>query len=330
MNSLPKLSRKLVLSIGASFVSLVMIFGAVLLSGGSLPSTPFAEALSTDEVLKAYAEKDTDSDGLPDWQESLYGTDPGNPRSFDESMTDGQAVDGGKIKPRFEGEEPEEVTVAVAIPGTIPAPNSLTDQMARTFFERLARESANGELTAQKKDALVQELLLEFSDDAARILKSTYTKRNLTVSNSTETADYVANVEYAIFSADVPQSGTTLVDTMHLLLEKNDEGARSELNHVSKEFAGIKDRLLALSVPEAYADDHLLLVKVYDTLSRVTKVVAQYEQDPLALLGALKLVMPAAYDYVDALKNIVSRASGDFTPIEGEGGHALYQVVSTF
>jgi hypothetical protein len=328
MNSLPKLSRKLVLSIGASFVSLLMIVGAFVLSGGPLPSTPFAEALSTEEVLQEYATKDSDSDGLPDWQESLYGTDPNNARSFDESMTDGQAVNEGKIKPRFEGDEPGEPEVLLeTLPGTLPDANSLTDKFSREFFERLARASTDGPLTAEQKESLVNSLLVEFSTDAARILTSTYSRGDIKSSAAVSVDVYVGQLEKVLLSGNIPSNGSTIVDAMQALLESNDEQARAELNLVSGEFSKIKDGLLAMSVPPEFVSDHLLLVKVYDTLSRSTKVIAQYEKDPMALLGALKLYLPASKDYLTALDSIINRASLTYTPGTEDAGYLLFTAI---
>src|SRR3989344_3578766 len=77
-----------------------LIIGAGFIVVAFLSSHPVASpvsAESTAELLKAYAAKDTDGDGLPDWQEALYGTDPTNPRSVQASMTDAEAVAKGLV-----------------------------------------------------------------------------------------------------------------------------------------------------------------------------------------------------------------------------------------
>ena len=63
-------SKKTISILSSIALSVLLIIGAYGLS--SLSSLiGIADAGSTDALLKAYAEKDTDSDGLFDWQESL-------------------------------------------------------------------------------------------------------------------------------------------------------------------------------------------------------------------------------------------------------------------
>src|SRR5262245_15469456 len=87
------------------------IIASLLIAGGMMAAAFWlsgpartANALSTEEILAAYAVRDADADGLPDWQEALYGTDPANPHSIDASMTDAEAVAKGMVAPRFESE----------------------------------------------------------------------------------------------------------------------------------------------------------------------------------------------------------------------------------
>ena len=62
----------------ASVVAAALIAVAFVASGPIpfLGSFKIADAATSAELLKAYATKDADQDGLPDWQEALYGTDP--------------------------------------------------------------------------------------------------------------------------------------------------------------------------------------------------------------------------------------------------------------
>src|SRR3990167_5251431 len=85
--------------ITAILFSAVLIVGAFVLARG-IESPSSAQASEETALLHAIATKDSDSDGLPDWEEALYGTDPHNQDSFHLGMSDGEAVAKGLIVPK--------------------------------------------------------------------------------------------------------------------------------------------------------------------------------------------------------------------------------------
>src|SRR5512133_1855569 len=85
--------------LAATVFSVVLVVGAYILARG-IGSPPLAEASAESALLKAIAVRDSDSDGLPDWEEALYGADPQNPDSFRLGMTDSQAVARGLVVPK--------------------------------------------------------------------------------------------------------------------------------------------------------------------------------------------------------------------------------------
>ena len=64
----------------AGSITIAVAFAVIVITGAWFLSKPggasLANAESTEALLKSYAIQDTDGDGLPDWEESLYGTDP--------------------------------------------------------------------------------------------------------------------------------------------------------------------------------------------------------------------------------------------------------------
>src|SRR3989344_2462375 len=83
----------------AMLFATVLIGGAFFMGRGTKVSN-VAEASGESSLLAAVATQDSDHDGLPDWEEALYGTDPKNADSKDLGMTDGEAVAQGLIVPR--------------------------------------------------------------------------------------------------------------------------------------------------------------------------------------------------------------------------------------
>jgi hypothetical protein len=107
--------------------AVALVVSAFVLSSSQGPSRVGAE--SSEELLRAYAEKDTDGDNLNDWLEVLYGADPHNPHSLDASLTDREAVDAGKAPPKFASEAAPEVDIGATLdvlPGGDATAGSLT------------------------------------------------------------------------------------------------------------------------------------------------------------------------------------------------------------
>src|SRR3569833_2132398 len=94
-----KISERTLRISTASGLALIMVSAAYLLSGPTFFTSHTANAESTDELLKAYANKDTAAAGLPDWQEALYGTDPNKAISNSFGIPDGEAAREGKLTP---------------------------------------------------------------------------------------------------------------------------------------------------------------------------------------------------------------------------------------
>src|ERR1035437_7373016 len=83
----------------ATLFSVVIVVGAYFLARG-IESPPVVQASTETALLQAIASKDSDSDGLPDWEESRYGTDPHVADTFHLGMTDGESVAKGLIVPK--------------------------------------------------------------------------------------------------------------------------------------------------------------------------------------------------------------------------------------
>ncbi|MDB5237052.1 MAG: hypothetical protein JWL88_154 [Parcubacteria group bacterium] len=317
------LSARSVRIISASALSVVLIGGAYAISGPiSFFGSKIANAQSTDELLKAYAAKDSDSDGLPDWQEALYGTDPNNPHSVSPTLTDAEAVAKGLVTPHTSSVAlvPQATTTGATsadIPGVNPAPGSLTDQFGQEFMQDYMAASNGQQLTADQQQALITKLMASYSQKASVLLVSQYTMLSIHVSPTTSVTDYAASLE-AIFRAhDVPADSSQPIPLMQAFLVNNDKSAAAKLGVLSNAYAGIASDLLKTPVPPALAAQHLALLQSFDTQAHATKAATNYDKDPLAVLGSLSLLQPTAQAIVANLKAIsesIIAANGEPAP----------------
>jgi hypothetical protein len=304
-----------------------MVAGAYVIPGLNVPQTKAVNAELTDELLTSYIAKDTDQDGLPDWQEALYGTSKDNPDSDGDGINDGDAVRRGLLTPTaLSSQIPSDPLSEEDIPGEAPAPGSLTDEFSRTFFEAYVKASGGQPMSAEAQEQLLAKLLADFNSRATRQVTSSHTLVSVRTSAIATTHDYAAAVENVLRTNEVDLGGKTPVLLMQDLLEKGDTGAGEKLEEVGKAQANAARELLAVSVPPHLAEEHLALVRSVDSLAKSTTNIASYQTDPLATMGALTAYTPASHGFVNALKQIAVTLLAEGEPAAGTPGAYIIEI----
>jgi|CXWL01.1.fsa_nt_gi hypothetical protein len=316
---------------GALVIAISLVGGAYVITGPSFLGVKTVGAEGTEELLRAYAAKDSDGDLLPDWQEALYGTDPNRAVSTTHGVSDGEAVSKGLLTPKsLASELPQEdlgPTVTQAdLPGVDPAPGSITDQFSKEFFKRYIAASNGSALSEEDQKALMDSLLIDFQSRASKILMSPYTKISVHTSVSVSILDYVGSVENILRVRDVPQGDGEPLPLMEAFLTDKSEIAHKKLEALGDSYRAIASDLAQLPVPPALSQDHLVLMQSFDSLARATSVVVNYEQDPLGVLGALALYQPSSSKIVLSFENIATIILSNGEPAPGTPGALLVQI----
>lgn len=305
----------------ASSVAVAFIVCSYLFSGpfSLRPST--VDAATAESLLKSYAVKDADSDGLPDWQESLYGTDPANPESVQKGVLDGEAVTQGLVKPKFTSEVQNPVQ-ASSIPGTLPADDSVTAQFSQEFLK--AYIDAGGQtMSASEQQALLSRLMENFTVRAEKVVVSPYTALSIHPDASVSVLAYAGAVEAIIVANDSPKGSENPLDLMDAYINNGDAAAGVQLAALAKRYEVISKTLLALRVPPPLSASHLLLLQSFDSLARATRLAASFEKDPVAVLGALSMYQPASTGVVQAFTQIATSILSSGEPVKGTPGFII-------
>jgi len=317
----------------ASFLALLMVSAAYLLSGPNFLTSRSVSAETTDALLKAYASKDTDGDGLPDWEEALYGTDPNKAISNSFGIPDGQAAQEGKLTPnalatQLPSADQGTTTLTDADFGGTPAPaaGSITEQFSREFFQQFVAASNGQPMDAATQTALVQKLMSEFTQKSAAALSSQYTLVSIHTDPSVSVSAYAAQVEGVILANDVPSDANQPLDIMQSLMEKNDESARAKLKTLGDSYGSISQALLSVHVPPSLATQHLALIQGFDELHKATAMTAAYEKDPLGVMGAISMFQPSSQKIVGAFKSIATAILATGEPAAGAPGSMIVSI----
>ena len=277
----------------AVLFSAVLIVGAFILARG-VASPSFAEASTETALLKAIAAKDSDSDGLPDWEESLYGTDPHNPDSSNLGMTDGAAVAQGLVVPKAIAD----ISVATSsdnsavIDGSLPpapADDTLTAAFSKIFITRyLAAKEANGGAALSESDtsALSNEIISSLSSSlmTAPDFKS---GKDLTVSGSGPDAMKAFATKVGMVLA-VNTSDATTSELIYLndAVQNDDASAIPHIASIAKSYRGSAVGLAVLPVPRELAASDLELINAMMRMSEIINDFTLVNTDPLATILA--------------------------------------------
>lgn len=331
-----KISERTLRISASSFLALLMVSASYLLSGPSFLTRSIANAGSTEELLKEYAEKDTDRDGLPDWQEALYNTDPNNPDSDNDGLSDGDAAKAGKLTPQTsasqlpsadEGTERTTEDILSEIPGVDPAPGSITEQFSREFFQEYIETSRGQPLTEDKQQGIITKLLASFQQKASQSLTSSYTRVSVRPSTIVSSATYAGTVEDVLDTAIPDAPDSDLLVLSEKLIKENDTAAKARLLELSEQYAEAVSGLLLVPTPPALVESHTRLIRALDQVSRSARSIANLEKDPVLTMGAISMLVPSRDDIMTSLGDISQAVLANGEPAPGSPGMRIVDAV---
>lgn len=328
-----KISERTLRITVASALALIMVSAAYLLSGPNFLTNRTANAESTEQLLKAYASKDTDGDGLPDWEEALYGTDPNKAISNSFGIPDGEAAREGKLTPNALASElpsADQGTTTLTdadFGGTpAPAPGSITEQFSREFLQEYVAASNGQPMDQATQDQLVQSLLGKFTQKAAATFASSYSAVSVHTSNIATAQSYSAGVEQAFMAHDIDGTEGSPLDLMATLIQNNDPAAKRKLLAIASAYQAMANDLKAQSVPPSLADNHVALVRSFESLARATNTIANYQSDPLGTMGAFAAFKTGTVSMSQAINNLATRILANGEPQQGQAGYLIVAI----
>lgn len=240
-----------------------------------------AEVKPTIVLRNTYESKDSDSDGLSDWEEVLWKTDPKKKDTDGDGSNDGEEValsrDPLKKGPNDKYSETNSLVDSYT-PFFQTDYNTLTSKVARTILTKStegAGAAATAEITAQIKAEL----------EIAKI----YKKENLI---TFEPSDKKKMEKYS-------------EELMRIQVEEIITSTKTSNDPYaySKAYKNMALKLSAIEVPSNLAGLHVDLLNNYNSLSIMAQRVADTEKDPIVLLATI----PEYTNLISAQKLIIEQ-----------------------
>lgn len=282
-------------------LTLATIFSVALIAGAyffarDIESPSVAQASEETALLQAIAAKDSDGDGLPNWEEALYGTDPNVVDTFRLGMADGEAVAKGLIVPKAIADIPAAAAdtsinyAAIGLPK--PTEGTLTDIFAKNFFTLyLSAKRANGgaDLTNDQTNALAGQAMGQLSQMVAPA--SDFKKAaDIKVSGSGPDALRVyAAASEAVILAHIPQPQPSKNQIQYLqgYLNNGDRSALDTLRAMAAFYRDAAIGLSAIAAPGEMAATHLSLINAFARAGGEIRDFSRIDSDPFAAMFAL-------------------------------------------
>lgn len=242
------------------------------------------EQVASVSSIKQLNEKDSDNDGLKDWEEALWQTDPNNPDTDNDGTKDGEEIKENR-NPLVAGPDDK-----IIIEGNQTAPSdneekiiTLTDAIGQTFIGELSvSKSNNGQVTRDEINALVESVFGVLQNYSEEINKYSIENLQTSTNNTSEAVKTYANELAKILKKEFDPIPEDEMDIFNAALSQDDPARLEELKTLSVAYKNVSKTALTLKVPEELQGGHLAVVNSFDLISENLVAMGLVLTDPAA------------------------------------------------
>jgi len=257
-----------------------------------------------DITLGEIVARDTDSDGLLDWEESLWKLDPKNPDSDGDGILDGKEAEILR----------QELNAGAEITGQEPTSNpTTTENFAKELLVTVVALQQSGNLTAENLQEITNSFEKEIKNSERPAM---YDSSDLKIGEDNEgtVSGYVVGINKIMKKYPIKDEGVSAIIEKALA-----EDSAEDLNKIDpfiKKYQSMSKELLALVIPPAAITAHLQLTNsvynlsddfqsmktVYDDPIRAFLAIIQHEKT----LEELRLALASISSYFQLVKSTIS------------------------
>lgn len=301
-------NKKILLSF---FVALLILGGGFLshsragifslLSFGGIQNADKSTLLD-DHTTKAAIDitsRDTDGDGLLDWEERIYGCEPENPDSDSDSTNDGDEVRAGRDCAKA---APDDLLPVIADPNFATSSTDVLGLKKEFFAKYLAAQAQD------IRETTFRDLLKNFDTKKYR---STYqiVDLNITSDNSVEAMHTYGNAFGAFIVKYTKRTHRTEEEILEDALPDKNSKLLQELQLPAITYRNFAKDLLELSVPSSLAKHHLTIINGYDGMSKGLLGMQKLFVDPIDGGGAYQVYTKQRLNVTNGYAGIVATLS---------------------
>ncbi|MEI8223920.1 MAG: hypothetical protein WCG20_02235 [bacterium] len=247
--------------------------------------------------------RDTDSDGVPDWQEIAMGLDPNKPQTKDgvADMTTFQNIKNAVGNNTFDLEAGKVTD---------------TDKVSLTIYDALASDSKkNNGVSVEAAQAVTGQELYNYIA-AQKKQVAVYTTKDINVTEGTleSNKDYAAQMK--VLLADTPET-KKYPTTINTYLDSDSTKDKSAITPVLAYFEKTIVALKSTPVPSPAASTHLDILNAIQGVYQIVKTYNPTDTDPTSQVSAVSLVQ----DYLISLSKSLGMLSVYFSVSLDKNGY---------
>lgn len=294
MSKLP--SRRILILIACT----LSVMGIILVLKFDRPQKIAPEVLSTETrktreqmvtIPTEESEKDTDGDGLKDWEESLWKTDPRNPDTDGDGTPDGEEVKNGR-NPVVKGPNDEIVrpTSQTQSDTEVKADSNLsvTEQLSHSLFEKYTTFKKAGINLDDADDLITADILKSVQNTR---IENTFYPDHFTTTPGGSTADIknYGNELGKIFVITSPENPVNELQILEAYSNTNNPEELEKLGSVITSYDEALQQLTQMTVPQKMLGFHVQLANSWSGMKRTIEMFKEADADPVKTMAGIKL-----------------------------------------
>ena len=232
------------------------------------------------ETLADLVNKDTDLDGIPNWEESLWGTDPTKKDTNDDGVSDSVEIE--KIKSTQVKSDIVIDENGITTKGGERDSENLTetDKLSRELFSTIATLNQAGDIDQATVDKLSSSLAERIQNSAPRKVFSLADMKVIKDDSAQAVSTYNEALN-KIYSQNSKVKYTVLDVLQKFIVDENnvDESVLPELDPLIAQTNSTVDAMAKTSVPASLATLHLDLVNTLQKLSENVSDIRLFSTD---------------------------------------------------
>ncbi len=342
---LPSRKFSLILLSIVAALSIIWAFPSII----SLIKQKSAPIKPTDSEARAKVQEfmalDSDHDGLPDWEEVLYKTDPKNPDTDGDGTSDGEEVrlnrDPLKANTAKAGQEPNDKIDEKIIAADKKATDdftklSTTEKIGRELFSQyIATRQVDSPLTDTQKQQIITNAISNLPD----ITLKSYAEKDIRIINSADN-ETLKNYSNAIAGIILTNLKTQTENVDDIITDFSNIASDTKINEQTKEIFKRFDPLIAknkktvddllnLSVPQILLTEHLDLLNSFQEIYESLDLMQKSATDVITLIPVLNHYDLSVQNLADSLTTMTIKnlALKIIYPNKTDYGYQLFNVI---
>ncbi|GEM_PF-1533430 len=224
-----------------------------------------ASTTAEEQAVADVFDRDSDQDGLPDWQESLYGSDMHNPDTDGDGTLDGEEVrlqrDPTKANTAKAGQPANDKLATIQDPHFATSSTDITG-IKKEFFAKFLQGESQSVQQQAFRDLVKQKL-----DTKALTPTNQLVDLNITSDNSATALRTYGNAFGVLINKYTAHKERTEAEILDVALKSKKQSDFNELQLPAIAYRNFAADLRALKTPSGLAKSHLLIINGYDGMA---------------------------------------------------------------